>query len=521
VNPLKTLAAALAAYPGVQSSRFEQNQLILKVLPTAVPGLAELLIREYAFEFATLLAEDLDSGPVLHYSFFHPLDHVLVSLRVHAVGELPTISDCVHAADWYEREIEDLFGLCFCGHPFLGDFVLHDDVWPEAVAPMRRRISATTPSADAGRAATWQPPQQLTEPGSVVFPVGPVWGDYTEAGLYVLEGPGEQIRLAHTRLFYKYRAVEKVAEGLPLPAALLLAERCSGNAAVAHGLAICQAAESISHTVVPERARRLRVVLAELERMRYHMTVLAELAGSTGLAVGKAMGQELEEFLLRLAARIGGHRYLFGLIVPGGLVRDLSTDSLALLDSELLLFLARLRRYRRWLEASSSFLDRIEEMGVLDAATSERYATVGPVGRASGRGQDLRCSLPYAGYAGLSPIVALESEGDGYARMRIFFDEIQNACALIGAALDGLPADAAAAAWQPCEGSAHGWAEAPAGGFFDWLRLDASGHVQRWSAGTPGYRNWHAFHRAVEGNAFQDFPIIMASFGLSVAETDR
>jgi len=84
-----------------------------------------------------------------------------------------------------------------------------------------------------------------------------------------------------------------------------------------------------------------------------------------------------------------------------------------------------------------------------------------------------------------------------------------------------LAPQAASAEWVPCEGAAHGWAEAPAGGFFDWLRIDAEGRVLRWSAGTPGYRNWHAFHRAVEGNAFQDFPIIMASFGLSVAETDR
>lgn len=521
MSQLQTLAVVLAAHPGVKSSRLGDDQLVLKVLPETVPGLVELLIGEYAFEFATLFVEDLAETPVLQYSFFHPADHVLVSLRAYAVGELPTISGCVHAADWYEREIEDLFGLCFSGHPFLGDFVLHDDVWPEAVAPMRRRVSATTPSADAGRAATWQPRQQLTEPGSVVFPVGPVWGDYTEAGLYVLEGPGEQIRLAHTRLFYKYRAVEKVAEGLPLPAVLLLAERCSGNAAVAHGIALCQAAESISHTMVPERAKRLRVVLAEFERMRYHMAVLAELAGSTGLAVGKAMGQELEEFLLRLAARISGHRYLFGLVAPGGLACDLDADVLMLLDSELQSFLARLGRYRRWLEASSSFLDRIEEMGMLDTATSERYATVGPVGRASGRNQDLRCSLPYAGYKHLTPTATSESEGDGYARMRIFFQEIENSCALIGAALDGLPTDAVSAHWQSCEGAAHGWAEAPAGGFFDWLRLDADGNVLRWSAGTPGYRNWHAFHRAVEGNAFQDFPIIMASFGLSVAESDR
>jgi len=521
MSRFEILVTALAGHPGLTSFRIEQDHLKLAVVPAAIPTLVEVLTQEHAFELATVLVEDLDGGATLRYAFFHPVDHVLVSIGTSASGELPTISDRIHAADWHEREAEDLFGLHFSGHPFLGDFVLHDDVWPEAVAPMCRRYAATTPSASSERAATWQPRHQLTEPGSVVFPVGPVWGDYPEAGLYVLEGPGEQIRLAHTRLFYKYRAVEKIAEGQSLPAVLLLAERFSGSAAVAHAVALCQAAERIAHTEVPERARRLRVVLAELERMRYHMAVLAELAGSTGLAIGKAMGQELEEELLRLAARVGGHRYLFGLIAPGGLARDLDAGALAVLSTELPALLIRIRRYRRRLEVSSSFLDRIEEMGVLDAANTARYATVGPVGRASGRALDLRCALPYAGYARLIPAVAVESEGDGYARMRIFFHEIEDSGALIGAALDALPSGAAAVSWEPCAGSALGWAEAPAGAFFDWLRLDADGRVQRWSAGTPGYRNWHAFHRAVEGAAFQDFPIIMASFGLSVAENDR
>jgi len=521
MSRLTTLATALFADLGLKSSLPEPDHLHLDTAPRRVRTLAELLIHDHGFEFAKLLVEDLGSNVALRFFFFHPEDYVLVSIETDASENLPTISDSIHAADWYEREAEDLFGLHFSGHPFLGDFVLHDDVWPEDIAPMRRRYAASTQSASAVGASTWQPRQQLTEAGSVVFPVGPVWGDFSEAGLYILEGPGEQIRLAHTRLFYKYRAVEKIAEGLPVPAVLLLAERFSGNSAVAHALALCQAAERISHTVVPERAQRLRMVLAELERMRYHMAVLAELAGSTGLAVGKAMGQELEEVLLRLAARVGGHRYLFGLIVPGGLARDLDAEALALLASELPPLLTRIHHYRRLLEASSSFLDRIEEMGVLTAADTARYTTVGPVGRASGRGQDLRCKLPYADYAKFPPAVALESEGDGYARMRVFFQEIENSGALLHTVLGALPAGAVHTHWEPCEGSAVGWAEAPCGAFFDWLRLDAEGHVRRWSAGTPGYRNWHAFHHAVEDTAFQDFPIIMASFGLSVAENDR
>ncbi|MGH7119256.1 MAG: hypothetical protein ACREFP_09780, partial [Acetobacteraceae bacterium] len=70
-------------------------------------------------------------------------------------------------------------------------------------------------------------------------------------------------------------------------------------------------------------------------------------------------------------------------------------------------------------------------------------------------------------------------------------------------------------------GVALGWVEAPAGGTFHWLRIDDTGHIRRWRIAPPGFRNWHAFHRALEGAAFQDFHIVMASFGLSIAESDR
>jgi Ni,Fe-hydrogenase III large subunit len=117
--------------------------------------------------------------------------------------------------------------------------------------------------------------------------------------------------------------------------------------------------------------------------------------------------------------------------------------------------------------------------------------------------------------------VAHETEGDGYARMRVFFDEIRASADLIRRHLETLPNGPVAAPCHPEPGGALAWVEAPAGATFHWVRLDERGLVARLRLGTPGFRNWHAFHRAVEGAAFQDFPIILASFGLTVAENDR
>lgn len=523
MNRFEMLQKEADTLPGVEVKHDSQGRLLFTAAPQAVAELA-VWLSERAFEFATLLVEETAPGFHLVHYFFYTREGgewITIEARVGPGVGLPTISDRVHAADWHERETEDLFGVCFTGHPFLGDFVLHDEDWPENIWPMRHDFDPRVPCPNGGLGEDWRPRRLLDEQGALELPVGPIWGDYGESGLCLLETPGEQIRLAHMRLFYKYRGIEKIAEGEPPDKALLLAERFSGNAAFAHALAFCQVLESIADVEISERSRRLRVVCAELERMRYHMTVIADLAGSTGLAVGKAMGQELEEALLRLTGAIMGHRYLFGLAVPGGLARDLPDTAIVRLRTEIPSLMLRIQRFGRWLKVSSSFLDRIEEMGALSTDDAKLYGVVGPVGRAAGREVDLRRGLPYAAYDQFPPDIMVEQEGDGYARLRVFLREIEQSARLILAVLEHLPSGAVRTDCRAVAGSALGWVEAPAGAAFHWLKLDGNGCITRWRAGTPGFRNWHAFHRAVEGASFQDFPIILASFGLSVAENDR
>lgn len=499
--------------------------LDVRLAPRDVPDFAHALVAQHGCEFATLIVENnpAANGFIVRYVFYPPEAGVLIGLRIEVPegGTPPAISDRVHAADWHEREAEDLFGIGFEGHPWLGDFVLHDATWPEDITPMRPGFDASRRVGQPGMGAAWQPRRILQQEGSIVFPVGPVWADCNEAGLWLLETPGEQIYEAQTRLFYKYRAVERIAEGATIERGLRLAERFSGSSAFAHAWAYCQALERIAHCNVPARAQALRAVLAELERIRYHAATIAELAGSTSLSVGKSMSQELEERLLRISAQACGHRYLFGLCMPGGLAWNPAEAALATLRAGLAEAMREFARLERLFVHTSSYLDRIEEMGTLRPEVADLYGVVGPVARASGRRVDLRRSLPYGAYRQHPPQVPREVEGDGYARLRVYFAEIRASAALIDTLLAALPDGAVATDCRPTRGVALAWTEAPAGGTFHWLRVDASGKIVRWRIAPPGFRNWHAFHRALEGAAFQDFHIIMASFGLSVAESDR
>ena len=282
---------------------------------------------------------------------------------------------------------------------------------------MRRRFDAQAAMRNRSPDADWRPRRIVQEPGAFVMPIGPKFSGVTESVHFLLETVGEDVIRSSTRLFYKWRAIEKLAEGKTVDEVLLLAERFAATTAFAHGLAFCQAVESICGAKVPARARVLRVFLAELERLRQHAGAIQEICESTALVVANSQAGILEEDLLRVSGELTGHRYLFGLLAPGGLLCDLPTEACRRALERSQDILKQLNELERRLSVSSSFLDRIEEVGVISAATAKAYSLVGPVARASGLVRDLRRAQPYSGYETFDFDVPTEQEGDGYARL--------------------------------------------------------------------------------------------------------
>ena len=278
--------------------------------PAEVREICEWLMRELHFTFATLVVEEELAWSLVYVFYKEPESPwVYVDLKLDAGAKVvPSISGLVHgpSADWHEREVEDLFGLSFEGHPRLGEFVLHED-WPEGVNPMRRDFDARRTLADRASEARWRPPTVVAAPGAFAMPIGPVFSDFAESAHFLLETVGEDVIRTIPRFFYKYRGVEKIAEGQPIDRVLLLAERFSGIAAFAHGLAFCQAVEAVCGIEVPERARALRTVFAELERLRHHAAVITGICNSTALSVAASQAALIEEDLLRLSCETARH----------------------------------------------------------------------------------------------------------------------------------------------------------------------------------------------------------------------
>lgn len=492
---------------------------------TTLREVCRSLFEEWGFAFAGLIVEEGTDEWHLRYAFYDAGESGWVHVLAHAPlgeGVFPSIVEAVHAADWHERVAEDLFGVRFEGHPRLGDFVLHDDVWQEGVEPMCHGFDAQAAMRHRRPAEDWRPRRIVKESGAFVMPIGPKFSGVTESVHFLLETVGEDVIRSSTRLYYKWRAVEKLAEGKPVDDALLLAERFAATTAFAHGLAFCQAVEAIAQTTVPRRARLLRVFLAELERLRHHAGAIQEICESCAFVVANAHAGILEEDLLRICAELTGHRYLFGLLAPGGLACDLPTAACRHAKEHSQTVLRHLNALLRELSISSSFLDRLEEVGVIWPQTAKTYSLVGPVARASGYARDLRRAQPYSGYEAFTFDIPGEQEGDGYARLRVLFAEAAQSMRIIEQSLAALEDDGEIRAVPHLRaGAALGWVEAPRGATFHWVRLDEHACIARYQAITPSFTNWHSFHLGAEKFAFQDFPIILSTFDLSVAENDK
>ncbi len=526
VLPLSHFAeSALARWNGQLKLNLdrEKSRCVVECDRAKIVELCEWIFSQCGYSFATLIVEDTPGAWVFRHVFYGDAKAGLiqvVSVVSKAENSAPSVSGSVHATDWHERETEDLFGIAFEGHPRLGDFVLHEE-WPEGVNPMRAGFDAATPYQRREIEPDWRPQGIVRAPGVFMMPIGPVYSDTAEAAHFLLETVGEDVIRTIPRFFYKYRGVEKIAEGLSLERVLLLAERFSGTSAFAHSLAFCQAAEEISGAEIPMRAKALRVVFAELERFRHHIAAIGLICQSTALTVAASQASILEEEALRLTGAVADHRYLFGINTPGGLSRDFSDQACRALSETVDALLARLCELKNMLRFSSSFLDRLEDVGMISQELAFTYGLVGPVARASGISRDLRKVLPYAGYKGIPFEAPCEMEGDGYARLRVLFGEAEQSATIIRRISSALPEGDVRARMNYKAGSALGWTEAPRGAAFHWLKIGEDGCVARFRLTTPSFSNWHGFHLAAEDYAFQDFPIIMATFGLSNAESDR
>ncbi len=420
-----------------------------------------------------------------------------------------------HPASLFEQEIYDLFGITAVGHPDPRPLVRHG-FWPADFFPLRKDALAGE-FADDGRPF---PFVEVGGEGVYEIPVGPVHAGVIEPGHFRFSVVGETIINMRARLYYTHKGTEKLFEGRAPVAGLELAERVSGDTTAGHSMAYCQALEALGGTVVPDRARYLRVVLLEMERLYNHVADFGMIANDTGFAVAHSHCFRIRERLLRLNKRLTGSRLLRGGVVPGGVGHDLPPG--LDLPAEVGGALADFEEIVALTLASSLVQDRLEGTGMLTARTARDHGVLGYVARASGIDADLRRDHPFAAYGDLSFRVPVFTSGDVKARTLVRVEEARESARLIRQAVEGMPEGPLAAplgalpAFEPGWGMVEGWR----GAIIHWVMADAGGALYRVKIMDPSFLNWRPLSYALLKNIVPDFPLCNKSFNQSYSGND-
>ena len=410
-------------------------------------------------------------------------------------GLAPTIVDIVPAAQWDEREAHDLHGVRFDGHEPLRPLADHDLDLASWTVPVRGR--------DAYQVA-----------------VGPIHAGVIESGHFRFHVVGERILHLDARLFYKYRGLERAAEGATLAEGLSYVRRACAACSVANAVAYAHACEEALGLDAPAGLARARTLLLELERLWNHLNDVGAVCAGTGLAAGTARFAGLTERCRRLNGALTGHRFLSGSVALGGSALELDADAARAAREEVAAIADDAKRGWRELLFNASFQDRLPEIGVLTRADAERLGTVGPAARASGVAEDLRTAGARLAYDGFSPAAPRRVAGDVQARLEQRAVELTQTFALLDGLLDG-PLRSVAAVNGGVQAQVGVGRVESARGATTCVVERGGDRIERLRLRTASYANWPSVAHAAVGDLLPDFPLINKSFELCYACVDR
>jgi len=428
----------------------------------------------------------------------------------------PSLATDIDAAFWYERALHDLSGIVPDGHPRLDALLL-----PESEDGHRPLPGVALPEQQSLTWAERRGPADVSGHGIFTLPFGPVRSGVMETIEFLIETPGEDIPHLTIRPHYKHRGIAKQFEGRTVADGVLVAERVEGISAVAHALAYSHAAEQIVGVTPPPRARLIRVIFAEFERVANHLDVTMRLADAAGLAVATARFGWHKETVMRLVSRLCGNRFGRGVVVLGGVGGTRPID-LATVSDDVRRLHERIRSDIAALEQSASFLDRLRGTGPLLAGRAREHGALGPIGRASSFDSDIRRERRTDAYAELPPILGAPDRvhtGDALGRARIRWHELDTSVLLLTQALELLPQAPRAQSVELgtiSDGFGVGRAESAQGEVLYVLEVGSS-RIRRCFARSASFHNLLLFHDVFAGDVFTDLPFIEASFGLSYA----
>lgn len=358
-----------------------------------------------------------------------------------------------------------------------------------------------------------------------IIPIGPYHPLQEEPELFKLYCEGEVVKDIKWETGYNHRGIEKLSEKKTFDQVFFLVERICGICSTSHPFAFANAMEEIAGIEVPDRAKYIRTIIAELERIHSHLLWVGLAGHFLGYNTVFMWAWKYREPVLDLFEAITGNRNSYAMFKIGGVRRDIPNH-----------MIAGIRQAMSVLKKNTDLLTgavmddpvihaRTKGIGVLSKQDILDYAAVGPTARASGLAIDIRADDPYAAYPLVNWKVITAQSGDVFGKAEVRLLEMYESIHIIDQCLDKMALEpegqTETPVWEIPEGIGTGRAEAPRGEVFHFVKTDGSNSPVRHKIRAPSYVNIATFRKSCIGQTIPDAIISLAAVDPCYCCTER
>jgi Ni,Fe-hydrogenase III large subunit len=358
---------------------------------------------------------------------------------------------------------------------------------------------------------------------STVLPIGPFHPALKESAFFKLEVEGERIVGGDIKFGYMHRGIEDLATKKTYHSVIFLVERVCGICNTVHSTCYSQTVEALMGMEPPERAKYIRTIMFETERLQSHLLWFGVGMHEVGYDTAYMWMWKEREHAVEILETISGKRVNLGINTLGGVRRDITPESKRLIETKMDILEKSVRKIARIVTEDRILKGRLRNIGVLTEEDAKKLCVVGPTARGSGVDIDSRRDDPYAAYSKIGFDVPVQENGDVLARVLVRLEELSQSIRIIRQAAKDLP-DGPIALEElayPKVGDAFARVEAHRGELTYYVKSNGSNSPERVKIRTPSVVNNNALLPMMLGETIADVPIILASIDPCMSCADR